>query len=280
MIDIIIVTYNKLDFFLEKNKKFFNNSKIRFIIIDNNNQTYNQKYKNIYYIHNEENLGYGKAINIAMKYCNTNYVIIANDDIIFNENIFINIEKKKHYYKKEKISVIGCNVSKGNNVFKFHYGILPILYNFSFIPKVLSLFSKQNGYTSTFATIHYAKSSKFVKGVSGACFLINRKDFYFIGEFDPKFFLTYEETDLFLRLLKNRKRIYYDNDLKVYHKHSITANKESQQYAFTSMKIFLKKYYNNFIYKSVSIWIFTWLLIKNILTIGKNINEIKYFLKK
>ncbi len=284
-IDIIVVAYKNIDFFLEENVDEINKSNINLIIVNNNKKQVNiENYKRVKYINMESNKGYGTAVNKAMHESNSNFTIITNDDIIFLNGFFDELKTRIDYYKGKNISVIGFNVisdkTKRRGLHKIAYNPALILYHFSFIPIILSLFAKRSGYIGVLETIHYYKSSKFVKGVNGACFLVNRNDFNKVDGFDEEFFLTHEETELFRRLLKSGKTIYYQNELKVLHKHSFSASEISIKESFRSMHIFLKKHYSKIIVFFVELWVLNWLILKRIIVFKGKKYEIKYFLSR
>ncbi len=284
-IDVIIVAYRNIELFLRDNLNEINKSNINLIIVNNNEKKVNiENYKRVKCISMKCNKGYGTAANRAMHDSDSDFTIIANDDILFPNGFFDKLKNQLDYYKEKSISVIGFNVvsdkTKRRGLHKIIYNPILILYHFSFIPIILSLFVKKSGYIGILETMHYYKSSKFVKGVSGACFMVNRKDFNCIGGFDEEFFLTHEETELFRRLLKLKKTIYYQNELKVLHKHNFSASEISIKESFRSMHIFLKKHYSKVIVFFIELWVFNWLIFKRIIVLKGNKNEIKYFLSR
>ncbi|MCK4524635.1 glycosyltransferase [candidate division WOR-3 bacterium] len=284
-IDVIVVAYKNIDYFLKENFHEISRSNINLIIVNNNEKKIDpDNYREVKCINMECNKGYGTAVNKAMYDSDSDFTIITNDDIIFSNGFFDELRIHLDYYKRENIAVIGFNVISDKinrrGLHKIVYNPILILYHFSFIPLVLSLFVKKSGYIGVLETMHYYKSSKFVKGVSGACFLVNRKDFNCVGGFDEAFFLTHEETELFRRLLKSGKTIYYQNELKVLHNHSFSASEISIKESFKSMHIFLKKYYSGVIVYFIELWVLNWLILKKIILPKGNRNEIKYFLSR
>ncbi len=284
-IDVIVVAYKNIDFFLKENFNEISKSNINLIIVNNNEKKIvSENYEGIKCINMNYNKGYGTAVNRAMLESDSNFTIITNDDIIFSNGFFKKLITHTNYYKRNKISIIGFNVisdkTKRRGLHKIVYNPILILYHFSFIPLVLSLFVKKSGYIGALETMHYYKSSKFVKGVSGACFMVNRKNFNYVGGFDKDFFLTHEETELFRRLLKSGKTIYYQNELKVLHKHSFSASEISIKESFKSMHVFLKKHYSKIIVFFVELWVLDWLILKKVILPKGNRNEIKYFLSR
>ncbi|MCF6298210.1 MAG: glycosyltransferase, partial [Flavobacteriaceae bacterium] len=93
LISIVIPVYNKIEYTkqcLESIEKF-TKSNYEIIIIDNNSEdetvkTLNKEYPNTKIISNIENLGFPKAVNQGILEAKGEYIIIANNDIVFTEN--------------------------------------------------------------------------------------------------------------------------------------------------------------------------------------------------
>lgn len=95
-VSIVIPVYNQLDYTKQCLESLANtvNQKVELIIVDNasNDGTYEylSNYAddkiNLVLIRNEENLGFPKAVNRGIEETTGKYVLIANNDIIFNGN--------------------------------------------------------------------------------------------------------------------------------------------------------------------------------------------------
>ena len=86
----------------------------------------------------------------------------------------------------------------------------------------------------------------------GSVFLFNKKILKKIGFYDEKFFLYFEEIDLFLRIKRLNQNVYFTPKIKIIHNRasSITSfeseNLRSWHYMW-SMFYFYKKNYNYFV---------------------------------
>ena len=162
--------------------------KYKLIIIDNSNDTELKKiiekdYPEIV-INIIENNGYGSAINYASKLVKTKYFLINNPDINgLNENMinkFLDAAKTLN----DNFSALGPRFMNAN-------------------PK--SLVQSNN-----------IKNIEEMKFLSGSCMFFKKENFDFIGGFDEKFFLYFEESDFCLRSHKIKKN-YQVNDIKIAH---------------------------------------------------------------
>jgi N-acetylglucosaminyl-diphospho-decaprenol L-rhamnosyltransferase len=162
--------------------------KYKLIIIDNSNDIELKKiiekdYPEIV-INIIENNGYGSAINYASKLVKTKYFLISNPDINgLNENMinkFLDAAKTLN----DNFSALGPRFMNAN-------------------PK--SLVQSNN-----------IKNIEEMKFLSGSCMFFKKENFDFIGGFDEKFFLYFEESDFCLRSHKIKKN-YQVNDIKIAH---------------------------------------------------------------
>jgi len=282
-ISTVIVTYNpaNIDVYVKPNVELLKIFGIKTIVVDNGG---NKLLSDCEFLSINGNIGYGAAVNRGMSEVKTEYSLVMNDDIKLTEEFIEGLLESLRKYSSFKYGVVGFKVisSKTNRtgISKFNYGPLILIYHFSILPTLARIFSYKHKEHSVFETIHYSKSSKPVKNLSGAIFLIREDIFRMVGGFDEKLFLTYEETELFRRISKSGCVLYYDNSLKVRHLHSFTASKSSLAYSFRSMKYFLRKHYPQIIAEVVILWVFIYLYLKNIVTLKKSSYEYKAFTGK
>lgn len=269
-LNLIVVLFkrkNAEQFFIN-NFNILREGNIKLILVDNgDNVDLVPKDLKTIYIKNEKNYGYGKSINIASSFIESDYFLVSNDDIIFEREFFKKLEQKIGEYREKNYSLVGfniySNVSFKKGIQKKSYDPFVIIYHFSFLPFMLSLFDKKsNGYLGVWEGIHLYKSSKEVCGVNGSLMLIKKESFEKVGKFDPHFFLTYEETDLFLRFKKKNFKIFYESKLTAFHKHHLSASKESLIYSFKSMDYFLEKHYGKSVKNFINIYLKIFLFFK------------------
>ncbi|MEJ5307726.1 MAG: glycosyltransferase [candidate division WOR-3 bacterium] len=276
-LNLIVVLFkreNAEQFFLH-NYRILKENNIKLVLVDNgDNEKIVPNGLTIMYIKNKENYGYGRSINIASTFVETDYFLISNDDIIFEKEFFKKLEQRINEYREKNYAIVGfniySNVSFRKGIQKKSYDPFVIFYHFSFLPFILSLFDKKsNGYLGVWEGIHFYKSSKEVYGVNGSLMLVKKESFEKVGKFDPGFFLTYEETDLFLRLKKQSFKIFYESKLKAFHKHNLSATKESLNYSFKSMDYFLEKHYGKKVKNFVNIYLKIFLFLKKMVKLNR-----------
>jgi GT2 family glycosyltransferase len=83
-----------------------------------------------------------------------------------------------------------------------------------------------------------------VFGLTGACFLVPSKLFLELGGFDNRFFLFFEETDLFLRIRKTGFKIIFFGLASVIHLFERKWTRTKSSFFSKSSKIFFEKWKN------------------------------------
>ncbi len=213
--------------------------------------------KNVEYIFNNNNLGFGAGHNIAIRKMMgiTKYSLIFNPDVYFNNGT---LEKLFSFMEKnEKLGSVMPRVLYPDGSLQYLCRLLPnpadlLLRKFNV--KVLSLcVNLISKYELRFA--NYTKTMD-VPYLSG-CFMFVRTDvFEKIGVFDERFFVYFEDVDLSRRIHKLYHTVYYPEAV-VYHDYERGSNKNIELFKyliFSGVKYFNKwgwffdnerKYVNN-----------------------------------
>jgi len=202
---IVIVTY-KTDDQILKNCINSIDQNVKIKIIENSNQ---KEFFKASFVENErlsitcsgKNLGYGAGNNFGFNLVETDFVIVANPDIIFDKTFFKNIEK---YIDGDlDFTVIG---SRQNN-------------DEIFSSSGLFKENEKKVYQKNIIT----KSGKQVDlltkvdWVIGCMMLINLKKFNSKKIFDESFFLYFEEFDLCKSIELKKGNVFIAKDLKIEH---------------------------------------------------------------
>lgn len=155
----------------------------------------------------KNNLGFGKANNLAVKQSRGEYLLFLNTDTILTENT---LKILSEYLKEnEDVAVIGSRITFQDGSYQLSCGNLPNL--------VVELFDKirytlDNKWHSLFSNLHDRKYSKVqeVGWLTGACLMMRRDVFEQIGGFDENFFMYFEDKDICKRVKElGYKVVYY-----------------------------------------------------------------------
>ena len=168
-------------------------------LIDNNSndssvEFVNKNYPEIITIKLDNNYGYARGYNEAVKYIDEDVIIFLNNDAVFlDSDSFSTI--KKTFESNEMISIAQPRILDYNNQDKYEYagasgGYLDFL-GYPFCRgRILGNIEKSDKYNTT----------REIFWASGSCFIIRKSIFKLLNGFDEDFFCHMEEIDLCWRL--------------------------------------------------------------------------------
>lgn len=255
----LILHYNSIEVTrecIDSIKELEQQERIEIVIVDNASPNGSGKVleeefsqdKNVHVRLNSDNAGFSKGNNFGYEYIKANmniqYLIVANNDIIFKETDFV--DKLDQEYKQSRFDILGpdvwntclqvhqnpldSSVRKKEEVdwtIRFHQIALKyfgILYPLLCIAEKLS------------AQKRYKQSDKEYRlrqeGIClmGACLIFSEQ--YVLGKnkiFYPETYFYYEEYILTLQALREKRKIVYSPDIVVDHKEGSATNSISSK---------------------------------------------------
>ncbi len=175
-------------------------SKSKIIIVENSNdeefkKEYEKKFSNTEVFLSGKNLGYGVGNNFGLNLVKTNYALISNPDVVYEDDFFSSID----YYIKQNIDfdIMGPMYREENYASYGHFDDL-----IKIAPKVNSSME------SSLVSAHW---------IVGCTMLFNLKKFKNRNLFDENFFLYFEEFDLCRQVILKKGKIYASKKLYVNH---------------------------------------------------------------
>lgn len=186
------------------------------ICVVDNNSTDNsvafleKEYPQVKVIESDENLGYGKAHNLALEqYPQYDYYVFMNNDIRVTPDWLVKMLKV--FNVKEKVGAVGpkillSNKKEGREVIN------------SAGMDINNHYMAYDRYEGEYDDAQYSITEK-VDGICGAVMLVSKEVLEKIKGFHPKMFLYYEDVDLSLRIRDAGYNIYYCGESVVYHDH-------------------------------------------------------------
>ena len=202
---------------------------LEIVVVDNgskkDNVTELSKYKSkrfgYKFIRNAKNLGFAGGNNVGIKYAQSmafDYIMILNNDVILDKN-FLN--PLFDVLKNEKVGAVSPKIyfAKG---FEFHKD----RYNKSEAGRVIwyagGKIDWANVYGSTRGVdeVDIGQYERIVDTdyVTGTCFLVKSEVLKRVGNFDEKYYLYYEDTDLSQRIKRSDFSIKYVPTSSIWHK--------------------------------------------------------------
>ena len=199
-ITIILVLYEEKTSLVLQCLKNIKNCKI--IIVDNAGNTYlkkkiEEKFKIYKYFLNKKNYGWSKAINQAIKQCDTEYVLFFQADCsISNKVISMLLKSHKRY---ENCFMTSPTYYDEESKLSYNGGCLP---EKNLKMDVLNL-----------------EGDVCVDSVITAIVLFKKKDILELGLFDENLFLYFGDSDIGRKIIKRKKSIIQVFDAKIQHVH-------------------------------------------------------------
>jgi len=169
-------------------------------------------------IRNEQNLGFSKANNQAIKVSKGKYIALLNPDTLLIEDVFSPLIKYADQH--EKIGAIGPKILNrdGKTIQYVCARRLPNLYlEFFELSGLTRKFPKNRIFGSEYMTYWDHDSSRYVEGLSGACMVVNKKAIDDVGMMDENQFMYGDEIDWCKRILDAGWKIYYYSGISIIH---------------------------------------------------------------
>ncbi len=197
------------------------------------------------YIANRENLGFAKANNLAIKQCNSEYILLLNPDTIIAEDTLDLC--LKHFAENPKCGALGVKMHdiRGCYLRESKRGF----------PSVWRSFCKFSGLTTIFPhskifSGYYLGhlSDEEVQVVEALCFaytMFRKEALDEVGLLDERFFMYGEDIDLSYRISKSSYECHYFPTTIIHYKgeSSTLDNKKYQESFYGAMSLFFDKYY-------------------------------------
>ena len=267
-VSIIIVNWNAGKYLQETIESLQEKTKdisYEVILVDNKSNKDDESFKyienilekkeNFKIVKSEENLGFAKANNMAMKIAKGRNFLILNPDVIFHNNVI----KILSDYLDENIEVGMAGPKVLNTDGSFQQPCLrgkpypkDTLFHLIGVAKAFPKCEFVNGY----ALWHLDRDKiNTCWALSGCCMMVKKELFDQIGGMDEQFFMYQEETDWGIRTKDIGKEIVYNPNAIVTHYQGVTTKKIKIKsiFIFTqSMEKFFKKHFwkrYNFIQK-------------------------------
>ena len=233
-VSIIIINYytsNLINNCIKSIIKHVYNISYEIIIVDNNTEDLSkvinlENKENIKLIQLNENVGFGRANNAAVKIAFGRNIFFLNPDTLLLNNA---VKILSDYLDKNNfVGACGGNLyDEGMNPTLSFRRILPgIKWD---INELLNLFPEKIAFGRN-QRFNYSNHPINVGYITGADLMIPRKIFDEIGGFSPEFFMYYEETDLCLRINKLGKKIMCISEAKIIHLEGGSFNNETINY--------------------------------------------------
>lgn len=169
-------------------------------------------------VQNDENGGFAKGYNDALKHVSADIYVLLNSDIEVTENwISPCVDLLK---SDDSIVAVQPKILSYKDRHKFeHAGAAGGFLDHQYYP-----FCQGRIFDSIEEDTHQYDKNREVFWATGACMFIRSEVYHTHGGFDEDFFAHMEEIDLCWRIKQRGQKIYYCPDAKVYHVGGGTLN--------------------------------------------------------
>ena len=226
-ISVIIVTWNVSDFItqcVESAQNSIAGIPSEIVIIDNNStdgtkkiiKELSEKYTNIIYRINADNMGFAQANNAGIKIASGKYIVLLNPDTIVKNNAFK--EMLRFFSKTPNVAVAGCRHLNSDGTLQPSVRAFPTLLSQSLILlKLHRIFPNLPSLKKYFLTNFDYEKTQIVDQVAGSFFMLPRQVIDDIGYLDEKYFIWFEEVDYCKRVKEKGKFVYYVSQAEIIH---------------------------------------------------------------
>ena len=245
-LSVIIVSYKVRSFVeqcLDSVEKASEGIEAEVFVVDNNSQddtteVIPKHYPWVHFIANDDNLGFARANNIAIRQAKGEYVLLLNPDTIVGEQTL-----------KEAVAFMDAHPQAGGAGVRMHNAdgtLAPESRRANPTPWVSCL--KMLGFTKHYYMSHLSWDEPGrIEVISGAFCLLRHKALDQIGLLDEDFFMYGEDIDLSYRLLKGGWENWY-LPYDIIHFKGESTQKSSFRYVhvfYQAMLIFFRKHYGH-----------------------------------
>ena len=245
-IAVVIVSYNVcqlLDECLKSVKKALEGVDGEIYVVDNRSQDHTvellqPRYPDVHFIKNEENVGFARANNQAIRQSQSEYVLLLNPDtVVYDQSI------------KGCLEFMDAHPEAGGaGVRMLTREGQPAPESRRAIPTPWVSMLKMLGFTKRYYMSHLPWDQPGrIEVVSGAYCLLRRKALDQVGLLDEDFFMYGEDIDLSFRLLKGGWQNWY-LPFDIIHYKGESTEKTSFRYVhvfYQAMLIFFRKHYGH-----------------------------------
>lgn len=204
-----------------------------------------QKFDELNFVKNQNNLGYAGAVNAGMKKVTKEFAVISNNDVIFKDNsIDILI---RTLINNKKIGAAGPQQIFPDGSWQRSSGFFPSPNNFW---KEIFLFPAIYDKIQKMKFKNNSQKLFFPQYIDGAVIATKKTIFDEINGFDEYFFFYSEEVNFCYQLLNNGYKAAINPDAKVVHlrgasSKEINVSKKSIKMLVEGKFKFLKKHFKN-----------------------------------
>lgn len=252
-LSVIIVNYNSGELIgpcIVSVKEAMNRIRGEIIVVDNNStdgskESLPQKFTDLRFILNKENLGFAKACNQGFTISSGKYVLFLNPDTTVPENALLSCVS--FFETHEEAGAVGVRMisSKGKFLKESKRGFPSPSASFYKLFGFAAIFPNSKTFAKYYQGHLPETAISSVEVLSGAFMMIRADALKKVNGFDEDFFMYGEDIDLSFRIQKAGYKNYYLGNTVITHLKggSTTYNARYVKDFYDAMKLFVRKHY-------------------------------------
>lgn len=194
----------------------------------------------------DENIGFGRANNLALKSANGNFLLLLNPDTIVGEETLR--EMLDFMRSHPEAGLAGCKLLNGDGTFQLscRRGFPTPWASFTKLFGLASLFPNSKLFARYNLTYLPINATYEVDALGGAFMMLSRETWNVTKGFDEDFFMYGEDIDLCYRAKQAGFKVYYVHSTATVHFKGESTKRSAineLQVFYEAMHVFVKKHY-------------------------------------
>jgi len=253
-LSIIIVSWNVRDLLLDCLNSVYAETKgvsFEVFVVDNASsdgsaEMVEQEFPQVKLIRNQENLGFAKANNQAIRQSKGRYVLLLNPDTVVVNDALANMIPFMEAH--QDVGAVGPRLLNPDGTVQLWCGgSFPTpLTEFFRLAKLSYLFPKSRIFGRRLMSFWDRNDTREVDLLSGACMMVRREAINQVGLMDEDFFMYADDVEWCYRIKKAGWKIYLYSDAEIIHlvgQSMLQSADKMAVEAYKSMYLFFKKHY-------------------------------------
>lgn len=256
MLSVVIVNYNVkyyLEQCLESVRRASQGLQVEVFVVDNLSTDgsvpyLRERFPEVTFIENNENVGFARANNQAIRQSRGEYVLLLNPDTILCEDTLRRFVDFMDAHPEAGAAGAYMLHADGTFAPESRRGLPTPFVAFCKMSGLTRLFPKSRLFGRYYMGYLDVNEANRIEAISGACMMLRREALDRVGLLDEDFFMYGEDIDLSYRILQGGYHNYFLPVRMLHYKGESTV-KNSYRYVYTfyqAMRLFFRKHYSHY----------------------------------
>ena len=256
MLSVVIVNYNVkyyLEQCLESVRRASQGLQVEVFVVDNLSTDgsvpyLRERFPEVTFIENNENVGFARANNQAIRQSRGEYVLLLNPDTILCEDTLRRFVDFMDAHPEAGAAGAYMLHADGTFASESRRGLPTPFVAFCKMSGLTKLFPKSRLFGRYYMGYLDVNEANRIEAISGACMVLRREALDRVGLLDEDFFMYGEDIDLSYRILQGGYHNYFLPVRMLHYKGESTV-KNSYRYVYTfyqAMRLFFRKHYSHY----------------------------------